>query len=712
MACPSETAPDWVYVMGIFGPNGVIGRLLRQTDIALPTMVIVSILMMVIPLPAPLLDFFIILAFAAGFITILMTMYSNEALEFSVFPTWLLMVTIFRIALNISTTRSILGNADAGHIISTFGSWVIASNLVVGLVIFIILVAVNYIVIAGGAQRIGEVAARFTLDAMPGKQMSIDAELTNGLITEDEARTKRKNLEQEADFFGAMDGASRYVRGDAIVGIIITIINIGAGFIIGMSQQGMSAGASIETYTKLTIGDGLVSQIPALLMSVATGIMVTNAATDENVSASLFRQIGSKPKTVLISAGIIASLALVPNMPFYILLPVAAGLAGIWWSLDSTKKRDKITTEEKERGVESGPETPEMVLREMGLDPLEVEIGIGLIPLVDAEAEGDLLDRITIIRKQLAREMGFVIPSVRIRDNIHLKPQEYRIKIKGSVVADNEIMVDRLLAIDPGGIEQEPAGIETIDPAFRLKAFWIPSEEKTNADMLGYTVVDPVSVLSQHLQEVIKHNAHELLGRQSLQALVDRVKEDYPVVVDDLIPDKMGLGDVLKVLKNLLSEGVSIRDLVTIFETLADHVETAKDVDVLSEYVRNAIGRQITQSMTLIDGKLKIINLDPRLEAQLEAQVQASAQWSHPLIDAGLHSALMSGLANVKKLLEEQDIKPVILTSPKIRLPLRRLLGGVYPEVTVLAMNEITPGVTVESAGALKVVNAGANQTV
>lgn len=698
--------------MELLGPNSIIGRLLRQTDVALPAMIIISILMMVIPLPPPLLDLFIVFAFAAGFITILMTMYSKQALDFSVFPTWLLMVTIFRIALNISTTRSILANGDAGHIISTFGSWVISGNLVVGLVIFIILVAVNYIVIAGGAQRIGEVAARFTLDAMPGKQMSIDAELTNGLITEDEAREKRKKLEQEADFFGAMDGAGRYVRGDAIVGIIITIINIGAGFIIGMSMRGMSAGASIETYTKLTIGDGLVSQIPALLMSVATGIMVTNAATEENVSSALFRQIGAQPKVIIISAGIIAALALVPNMPFYILLPVAAAMGGIWWSLNSAKKREIAIVEEAERVDERGPETPEMVIREMGLDPLEVEIGIGLIPLVDAEAEGDLLDRITIIRKQLAREMGFVIPSVRIRDNIHLKPQEYRIKIKGNVAAHNEIMVDRLLAIDPGGIEQEPVGIETIDPAFGLRAFWIAPEEKSNADMLGYTVVDPVSVLSQHLQEVIKHNAHELIGRQNLQALVDRLKEDYPVVIDELIPEKMSLGDVLKVLKNLLSESVSVRDMVTIFETLADYIDQTKDVDVLTEYVRNALNRQITQSLTLIEGKLKVITIDPQLEAGLEAQVQSSAQWSHPLIDAVFHAALMSGLSDVKDKLKAQDIKPVILTSPKIRLPLRRLLGAAHPEVTILAMNEITPGITVESVGVLKVVNAGANQTV
>lgn len=698
--------------MGIFGKNSALARLLRQTDVILPALIVLSILMMVIPLPSPILDLLIILAFTAGFVTILMSMYAREPLEFSVFPTWLLMVTIFRIALNISTTRSILAKADAGHIISTFGSWVISGNYVVGLIIFIILVAVNYIVVANGAQRIGEVAARFTLDAMPGKQMSIDAELTNGLITEDEAREKRRKLEQEADYFGAMDGASRYVRGDAIVGIIIVIVNILGGFIIGMIQLGMSAGTSIQTYTLLTIGDGLVSQIPALLMSVATGVMVTNAATDDNISASLFKQIGMKPKTLLLAGVIIMGLALVPQMPWYLLLPVAAALGGIWWVLSETQRKSDAKTAEKEEAEGRVPETPETVLQQMGLDPLEVEIGIGLIPLVDIETEGDLLDRITIIRKQLAREVGFVMPSVRIRDNIHLKPQEYRIKVKGSIVAQNELMVDRLLAINPGDIEDELTGIETLDPSFGLKAFWIPTNEKSRADMLGYTVVDPVSVLSTHLQEVIKREAHELLGRQNLQALVDRLKEDYPVVIDELIPDRMSLGDVLKVLKNLLSERVSIRDLVTVFETLADYVDQTKDVDVLTEYVRNALGRQITQTLKLIDDRLKVITLDPQLEGALETVVQSSAQWAHPLIDAGLHAALMNSLSHIKDRLKAQDIKPVILTTPKLRLPLRRLIGGAHPDVTVIAMNEITPGITVESVDVIKVVNTGAHQTV
>jgi len=684
--------------------NPIIARLFRQTDLFFPALAIISVVMMVIPFPPPVLDFFIAVSLSSAFITILLATAINDPLEFSVFPTWILMMTVFRIALNVSTTRSILSIADAGHIVATFGTWVTHGNFVVGAVIFIILVAVNYIVIANGTQRIGEVAARFTLDAMPGKQMSIDADLTNGLITEDQARERRRKLEQEADYYGAMDGASRFIRGDAIVGIIIALVNIGAGFIIGMAQKGMSAGDAVRVYTTLTIGEGLAAQLPALLMSVATGVMVTNAASDKNVSVNILLQIGNQPRSIKLAAGAILLLALVPGMPKLLLIPMAAAIWLIGNTITKGRERVKAGEEAKKTRMEAQPskETPEEVLKTMGVDPMQIEIGFSLVPLVDTKAEGDLLDRITVIRKQIANELGLVVPPIRIRDNIQLRPGEYVVKIRGNRVAGNELVTDRLLAINPGTAEEELLGIETKEPAYGYPAYWITEEDRPRAETLGYTIVDPVSVLATHLTEIIRSHADEFLDRQNLQTLIDRLKEDYPVVVAELLPDTLGLGEILRICRNLLAERVSIRDLAAILETVADHIGLTKDPDLLTEYVRAALSRQITSRIRSPEGEVKVITLAPALESLIESSLRQTAAGQYPVMAPDVYQKFMGTLVKLTGQVRDRGLRPVLLVGPKVRLPLARLLGEAIRDLAVVSYAEIVPDVRIESVGILE----------
>ncbi len=692
-----------------------VTRLLKHRDILFPFMAVISVVMMVIPFPPVVLDLFISFSLTAAFITILLAISINNPLEFSVFPTWILMMTVFRIALNVSTTRSILTIAHGGAIIETFGTWVTKGNFVVGAVIFIILVAVNYIVIATGTQRIGEVAARFTLDAMPGKQMSIDADLTNGLITEDAARERRRKLEQEADYYGAMDGASRFVKNDAIVCIIITLINIGAGFIVGMAQMGMNAQEAVQTYTTLTIGDGLVSQLPALLMSVATGIMVTNAASEKNVSINILEQVGSKPRSIMLAAGALFMLAMVPGMPKLMLIPLAIAVYLIGNTIARTRESKEKESEARSARAEARPakETPEEVLKALGVDPMQIEIGFSLVPLVDTEAEGDLLDRITVIRKQIANELGVVIPPIRIRDNIQLKPSEYVVKIRGNIIASHELMTDRLLAINPGTAEEELLGIEAREPAYGYPAYWITEADLPRAEALGYTIVDPVSVMATHLTEIIRSHSAEFLDRQNLQALIDNLKEDHPVVVDELLPDTLGLGDILRVLRNLLAERISIRDLVTIFETMADHVGLTKDPDLLTEYVRAALSRQITRKISTGEKEVKVITLAPALESLLESSLRQTAAGQYPVLVPDSYTMLMETLVKLCNQLRERGMRPVLLVGPKLRLPLARLVGGAVMDLSVVSYAEIVPDVKIESVGVLELRTDGnAHQAV
>lgn len=568
----------------------------KYRDLFILVGIIGIVLLMIVPIPTLLLDILLIVNISLALIILLVAMNTKEALQFSIFPAMLLITTLFRLALNISTTKLILGQAKAGDVVATFGSWISQGQPVVGFVVFLILVVVQFIVITKGSERVAEVAARFTLDAMPGKQMSIDADLNAGLINEQQARERRSKIEREADFYGAMDGASKFVKGDAIASIVILLINLIGGFIIGMSIHGMPFGEALSTYSILTIGDGLVSQIPALLISTAAGLIVTRASSEGNLAEDITGQLFHYPKLLYIVAGTIAMLGLFTPIGIWTTFPFAGLMifAAIRMQKNMNRKQIEQEQQEEEQQIEE-VRSPESVINLLQVDPIEFEFGYGLIPLADTSQGGDLLDRIIMIRRQCALEMGLVVPVIRIRDNIQLKPNEYVIKIKGNVVGGGELLLNHYLAMSPGMDDESITGIETREPAFGLPALWIDETIKDRAELSGYTVVDPPSVVATHLTELIKKHAHELLGRQETKALVDNLKEHYAVLVDELIPSILTIGDVQKVLAKLLREKISIRDMVTIFETLADYGTYTKDPDVLTEYVRQALSRQITQ---------------------------------------------------------------------------------------------------------------------
>lgn len=576
-------------------------RLLQQRDVLLPVAVVAVIAMMIVPLPTVMLDLLLIVNLSIGLLILLVSMYTTEPLAFSVFPTLLLITTLFRLALNISASRLILLNGFAGHVIEAFGSVVIGGSYVVGIVVFIILVVIQFVVITNGAGRVAEVAARFTLDAMPGKQMSIDADLNAGLITEAEAKRRRQKIEQEADFYGAMDGASKFVRGDAVAGIIIILVNILAGFVIGVMQQGMSLMGALQTYALLTVGDGLVSQIPALMISTATGIVVTRAATSGDLGSDTIRQITSNPRVLGIVTGALIVLAFVPGipkLPFFIIACLTGAGAYLAWQTEASGERTAIsggaTVVETTATGEPAPTGPEAVTPLLALDPMELEIGYGLIPLVDPQEAGNLLDRITRIRRQMALDLGIVLPTVRVRDNLQLQPNQYVVKLRGVEVARGDLLINQYLAMNAGLADEQIEGIPTTEPAFGLPALWIQASLKDRAELLGYTVVDPPSVLTTHLTEVIKGNAANILSRQDVQTLITNLKAEHPAVVDELIPGVLSIGETQKVLQNLLRERITIRDLVTIVETLADYARQTRDTEALTEYVRQRLARAIS----------------------------------------------------------------------------------------------------------------------
>ncbi|GED24590.1 flagellar biosynthesis protein FlhA [Brevibacillus agri] len=676
----------------------------RFKEIGTILFVISIVVMMVIPLPSGLLDLLLILNISLALTILLVSMYTKETLEFSIFPTVLLITTLFRLALNVSTTRNILSHGEGGQVIETFGSFVVGGNQVVGFVVFLILIVIQFIVITKGSERVAEVAARFTLDAMPGKQMSIDADLNAGMITEAEARVRRKKIENEADFYGAMDGASKFVKGDAIAGIIIFIVNIIGGFIIGMLVHGFSFQESASRFTTMSVGDALVSQIPALLISTAAGIIVTRSTSGEGLGDDIARQMFSFPRLLYIVAGCMLLLGLFTPIGLLPVLPVSGIMGYAAWRMD---KKQKIEIQESADKVEEQQieevRSPESVVNLLQVDPIEFEFGYGLIPLADVKQGGDLLDRVIMIRRQIALEMGIVVPVIRIRDNIQLRPNEYMIKIKGNQVAKGEILLDHYLAMSPGIDDDSIVGIETVEPAFGLPALWVTEENKEIAELSGYTVVDPPSVVATHLTEVVKRHAHELLGRQETRALIDNVREVAPVLVDELIPGLLSIGDVQKVLQKLLREKVSVRNLQVILEALADHAMFTKDPEVLTEYVRQAMSRQITLQFTEPGQPLRVLTAGAGLEKAISERVEQSEQGSYLAMDPETSQRIFQSMsAEVSKMINSGQ-QPIILSSPAIRMYLRQLVERMMPDIPVLSYSELEPNVEVQSVGMVNI---------
>ncbi|ARA97149.1 flagellar biosynthesis protein FlhA [Geobacillus thermodenitrificans] len=669
-------------------------------DLSVLLMVVLIVAMLVIPLPTWLLSILIIINISLALLVLLTAMNTKEPLEFSIFPSLLLVLTLFRLGLNVSTTRAILSKGEAGGVVETFGTFVVGGDVVVGFVVFLILIIIQFIVITKGAERVSEVAARFTLDAMPGKQMSIDADLNAGMISEQEARQRREKIAREADFYGAMDGASKFVKGDAIAGMIIVIINMLFGMIIGVVGQGMEMAEAAKRYTLLTVGDGIVSQIPALLISTATGIIVTRAASDSNLSGDIMRQLFAFPKMLYVTAGTIFLLGLFTPISDVLTMPIAGLLAlGGYRFARGQQHEEAVGAEPEEETAADELKSPESVIQLLHVDPIEFEFGYALIPLADAAQGGDLLDRIVMIRRQLALELGIVVPVVRIRDNIQLQPNEYRVKIKGEEVARGELLLDHYLAMSPGVDDGSIDGIETVEPAFGLPAKWISEAMKDRAEMLGYTVVDPPSVVSTHLTEVLKSHAHELLGRQETKQLIDHLKESYPVLVDDVTPNPLSIGDVQKVLAKLLKEKVSIRNLPLIFEALADFARLTGDTDLLTEYVRQALARQITGQYAVPGEPLRVITLSGKVEKIIADAVQQTEHGRYLALDPTRAQAFVESVSQALDRYPFAGQTPILLCSPAVRMYVRQLTERHFPTIPVLSYNELEADVEVQSVG-------------
>ncbi len=675
----------------------------KYSDVIIAVTLVMIVIMMIIPLPTPLLDLLICLNITIALIVIMSAIYNEEALDLSVFPSLLLVTTLFRLALNISSTRLILINGYAGEVITAFGNFVVGGNPVVGFIMFIILVIINFIVITKGSERVAEVSARFTLDAMPGKQMAIDADLNQGAITDEEAKVRRTKIQREADFFGAMDGASKFVKGDAIAAIIIMLINIGGGFVIGMAQRDMAAVEALQTYTLLTVGEGLVSQIPALLISTATGIIVTRAASEGNLGNDLVKQLFNNERVFFINAGVLVMLSIVPGLPGLPFASLAVVCAFIGYNLRKKAIVPEEVKVEQEQAKEKHEATrPENIISLLQVDPMELEIGYSLIPLVDTGQGGDLLDRIVMIRRQCALELGLVVPTLRIRDNIQIKPNAYIIKLKGMEIARGELMLDHFLAMNSGTVFEEIPGIETVEPAFGLPALWIPESQREQAELNGYTVVDAVSVLATHLTEVIKRHASEILGRQETQNLVDNLAKTHQSLVDEVVPELLGVGEIQKVLANLLNERISIRDMATIMEVLADYARATKDPEILTEYVRHAMGRQITQQV--VQGNvLPCVTLDPALENRIVGGIQRTDHGSYVSLDPDSMRRMINSLSNEIDKLANQGYPAVVLTSPAVRLYFRKLVERSVQGLIIVSHAEIDQSVEIQIIGVVRI---------
>ncbi len=674
---------------------------MKNRNLMVAVCAVFIVLFIIVPIPNFLLDVLLVINIALSFLILLNAIYANDALSMAAFPTMLLFTTLYRLSLNIVSTRLIIGRGEAGEVIQSFGRFVGGNDLIVGFMIYIIIMLAQFLVITKGAERVAEVAARFTLDAMPGKQMAIDADLNSGLINETQAKERRKRIQREADFYGSMDGASKFVKNDAIFGIITTAINIIGGIIMGMWKQGDTIFEAMERYTILTIGDGLVSQIPALLISIATGIIVTRAASEGNLGDDIVKQLFNSPRVLYIAAG--ACILLVPILWQWSLILVAGMLIYLGSRINQAEKK---VSKQEERKVEQQEveeiRKPENVVTLLQVDPIELEFGYAVIPLADKNQGGDLLDRVVMIRRQLALELGVIVPIIRLRDNIQLSPNQYVIKIKGVEVASGELMLDHFMAMNPGTVDEEINGVPTVEPAFGLPALWISESVRDQAEMMGYTVVDPPSIVATHMTEVVRRHIHELLSRQDVQTLIDNVKTSYPAVVEELIPKLLTLGEIQKVLGNLLREGVSIRDMVTILETLADYAPITRDPDMLTEYVRQALGRAISKSY-LNSGNAEVVTLDPKLEKLILDSVQKTEAGSYMTMDPGISSRIVSNTAGLTEKLVQRGRQPIVLASPVVRLYFRRLTENAIPGLVVLSYNELDPSLEVNAIGMVSI---------
>ena len=677
-------------------------RFMRNSDLLLAMVLVTVVVVMIIPVPPFLMDVMLTISIFLGLLILLVSIYTERPLDFSAFPTVLLIATLYRLSLNVATTRLILlhgneGTDAAGRVIQAFGQFVVGGSYVVGLIIFIVLVIINFMVITKGATRIAEVTARFTLDAMPGKQMAIDADLNSGLIDEEGARSRRRDVERQADFYGAMDGAAKFVRGDAIAGIIITLVNIIGGIIIGVAQKGMDIGTAANNYTLLSVGDGLVAQIPALIVSTAAGIIVTRASSEADLAGEMSFQLIGKTKVLFITAALLAGFAFVPGLPFppFMILAALVAFVGL-----QTRAAQRVAAEAGAKREEVLP-PPEAVEDVLTMDLIELEVGYGLISLVDAEQGGELLDKIRAIRKQFAQRMGVIIPPIHIRDNLQLKPGQYRIMIKGVEVGSGDMMPDRLLAMDPGTVDKPVDGVPTVEPAFGLPAVWIRRRDREQAQFAGYTVVDLSTIITTHLSEIFRAHSHELLGRDEVNHLLENMKQTHPKLVEELVPNVLPLGVVQKVLKNLLQEEVSVRDLLTVCETLADYGGMTRDPDVLTEYVRQALSRAITGQFMTDDGSIPLMTLDAKLEKILSDGVQHTEQGSYLAIEPGLAQVIVTAVEKSISRFSEINARPVFLTSPLIRGHFKRFVDKFVPSIFVLSHNEIDPKARIYSIGTL-----------
>lgn len=675
---------------------------MKLSDIIVALGVIGLVLIIIIPINPGVLDFLLSLNISLSLLILLLSMYTEDALKISIFPSLLLLTTLFRLSLNVSTTRKILTEGDAGSVIDAFGYFATQNDPVVGIIIFLIIVIINFLVITKGAERVAEVAARFTLDAMPGKQMAIDADLNTGLITEDDARKRRKEVEQYADFYGAMDGATKFVKGDAIAGIVITIINITAGLFIGVMVKDMTIGQALQKYTILTVGDGLVGQIPALLISVSTGLVVTRSASESNLGKDLIEQLfGNDPIILYIIGGIVLLLGIFTPLPFF--ANIIIGGLFIFAGITSKNRVEKVEVEEVEDITEAEElRKPENVLDLLKVDDIELEFGYGLIPLADVSQGGDLLDRIVMIRRQIAMELGLVVPIVRLRDNIQLNPNEYIIKIKGVKVSKGEVYFDHYLAMDSGMGEGDLEGIDTVEPAFGLPAKWISEKEREKAEMFGYTVVDPPSVIATHLTEVIKEKSYQLIGRQDVKTLIENVREEYPAVVEEVTPKIFSLGEIQKVLSNLLREQISIRNMVTILETLADYGNVTNDTDLLTEYVRQKLSGYITNKY-VENNNLNVITLDNEIEELIMNSVNKTDTGSYLSIDPNKVQKILNNTFKTMQKLTSIGEQPIVLTAPIVRLYFKKLTEQMTNDIIVISYNEIESNVEVQSVGVVSI---------